>query len=60
MKKVVLNNIITSVMLLHEEGIVHRDIKPENIIVKKDLSVVLIDFGTAKTLNEDKHKKFIN
>lgn len=40
--------------LQHERNIVHRDIKPENILLlDKDLSVKLADFGLAKIIGEE-------
>lgn len=35
------------------EPIIHRDIKPQNIIVRPDLSVVLIDFDIARIYHQD-------
>ncbi|BBM85171.1 protein kinase [Candidatus Uabimicrobium amorphum] len=32
----------------HEKDIIHRDLKPDNIIVKKDGTPYLMDFGVAK------------
>jgi cGMP-dependent protein kinase len=37
---------------LHEKFIIHRDLKPENIVVGKDGYPYLIDFGTAKIVQE--------
>ena len=32
----------------HEKNVVHRDIKPENIMIMKDGTVKIMDFGVAK------------
>ncbi|MFC1479208.1 protein kinase [Planctomycetota bacterium] len=37
----------------HEHRIIHRDIKPANIIISKDGSVHLTDFGLARNLESD-------
>ncbi|WP_229072476.1 serine/threonine-protein kinase [Actinoplanes sp. DH11] len=33
----------------HESGIVHRDVKPGNLIIEPDGTVVLVDFGVARS-----------
>jgi serine/threonine-protein kinase len=34
----------------HDHGVVHRDIKPENILLTKDGSTLVADFGIARAL----------
>jgi hypothetical protein len=43
-----LKQIASGLAAVHEKGVMHRDLKPGNIMLRKDGSVALIDFGLAK------------
>ncbi|MCX7606218.1 MAG: serine/threonine protein kinase [Bacteroidia bacterium] len=45
--------VLAALSYLHERNIVHRDIKPSNIMVLPSGEGKLIDFGIAKSLQED-------
>ncbi|KAI9781429.1 MAG: hypothetical protein M1839_006023 [Geoglossum umbratile] len=46
--------LFNGVKYLHDRDIVHRDIKPENILlVDRNLTVKIADFGLAKIIGED-------
>jgi len=51
---------LSSLKHCHDRNIVHRDLKPENFVFKSranDAEIVLIDFGCAKTVNDDQEYK---
>ncbi len=43
---------------VHAAGLLHQDIKPENIILAKDGSVKIIDFGSSRVFAADKTKTY--
>ncbi len=49
----VLRELVNALKFVHSKGIIHRDIKPANILFRQDDTLVLTDFGIAKTINND-------
>ena len=45
--------VIKSLKDLHEKGIIHRDISPENLLLEKDGSITLVDFGAARNITAE-------
>jgi serine/threonine protein kinase len=47
------NQILDALEYIHRSGVVHRDLNPGNIMLRRDGSVVIIDFGTLKPAAAD-------
>ncbi|MCA9192045.1 MAG: serine/threonine protein kinase [Planctomycetales bacterium] len=43
----------------HDKGVVHRDIKPENILVAKDGTVKIADFGLSRILGNQGQQELL-
>lgn len=52
-KMAILIQLCSALGYAHRKGIVHRDLKPANILIKKNSTPVIIDFGLAKRINNN-------
>lgn len=48
----IIEDILSTLRIVHEHGVIHRDIKPSNLIRRqRDRKIVLIDFGAVKQIS---------
>ena len=47
----IIKNILSGLMALHDAGYIHRDLDPSNIMITVDRKIKIIDFGIAKRLD---------
>lgn len=47
---IILYNLLCGINFLHSANVIHRDLKPSNILINKECTVTICDFGLARTL----------
>jgi len=46
----IVKQVLNAIEFAHSKGLIHRDIKPSNLLVMKDGTVKVMDFGISKSL----------
>ena len=56
----ILFKLLCALSFIHKANVMHRDLKPSNILIDQDLTVLLCDFGLARTSRkvESEKKKY--
>jgi eukaryotic-like serine/threonine-protein kinase len=49
----IVKSILKALSFAHSKGIIHRDLKPHNVLITKDNTIKVTDFGIARALFSD-------
>ena len=60
MAKVVIGEIATALVTVHESGFVYGDLKPENVVITATRHVKLADFGAARPLTDSARQLLVD
>jgi serine/threonine protein kinase len=53
----IMSGIISAVQMFHENNIIHLDLKPGNIWLRPNKEALILDFGTARIINDPNKSK---
>ena len=52
--------LLSGIKHIHDAGVYHQDIKLENILMRKDSSPIIVDFGASVLVHDKENNKYYN